>query len=244
MKSPESFDDFRILASDKKLKFNQKVDFPKRKTEKQIDNIIEDWKTKLPDLKKPNKIILDLGCGCQLVNRLWLELSERSRLILVDSQEMLDNVEDLDRIEKLSGKFPDIDKLFKKYSKKIDMIVAYSVAQYVYSEGGVAILNDFIDCALALLKPGGRLLLGDIPNKNKAERFFYTTEGRNFHKKVNKTNKNPEVVITDKDITDKVILDIVETYRYNMNNVYVVPQSDNLLFANTREDILFIKRKE
>lgn len=240
MKNPKSFDDFKNLAKQKSLSLAKKVDFPDRKTSIQVEDIICDWHNKLSDLSYPKKIVLDIGCGCLLVNRLFMSLEEASKLLLVDSQEMLDNVKLSEGVEKFPGKFPDVPNLFGKYKEQIDIIIANSVIQYIYAEG-YPVLFKFIDRALELLKPGGRLLLSDIPNYSKAKRFFDSRAGKEFHKKKNKTNKNPMVKLTAKDIDDTIILDILDKYRYLGFDVYVLPQSKELLFSNRREDILIVK---
>ena len=74
----------------------------------------------------------------------------------------------------------------------------------------------FIDAAVLLLKPGGRLLIGDVPNISKRKRFFSSEAGKQFHRDFMKTNKVPEVEhlqLEPGQIDDGVITGILQRYR-------------------------------
>ena len=241
---PKTFNDFASLAK-KKISSANKVDFPDRNIDIYMrEKVAVDLASCLPGIDKTGKIVLDVGCGCDLISELVNEfMYEDDLLLLVDSREMLKNVNlDYEKclIKKLPGKFPNVPKLFKEYTGKVDYIICNSVIQYVLQEKDGYF--EFIDRALSLLKSGGYLLISDIPNKSKARRFFSTKEGVKYHQKKNKTKTKPIVKIdTNKDIDDYDIVAILSGYREQGYDTYLLPMSSDLEFSNRREHILIRK---
>ena len=239
MKTPKTFDDFKKLAKNKKLSPSQKVDFPHRKSLKEILDSIDEMCRIVPAIQGPCKVIVDIGSGCQLPVELFNEyINHFSKLCLVDSAEML-NVLPKISCEKFSGKFPNVPRLFKKYKGRADVVICNSVIQYFVKETGG--WQEFIDKALELLKPGGQLLLSDIPNLSKAQRFFSTKEGIKYHQKKNKTKSKPVVKIEMDDIDDYDLVSIINLYRDKGYDAYLLPMNSNLEFSNRREHILIRK---
>jgi hypothetical protein len=102
-----------------------------------------------------------------------------------------------------------------------------------------------------MLRPGGRLLIGDIPNLDKKGRFLVTESGRRFdagYKKVSEDSL-PRYA-NHRDFTkqalangappldDEFVIDVVAAYRRRGFQAYVLEQPDNLSLNFTREDIL------
>jgi SAM-dependent methyltransferase len=247
------YNDFKIMANDNSLSQAEKIGFPDEKREGFehyiLKSIIEETQW-----YGAGHEVLDVGCGCgklvyEIINynssfidkSLYIrkELNQRSSLWLVDSQEVLSQIEindyilkkDLPRkIHKVPGKFPDDfapppNSIFPQ----MDIIIVNSVLQHVFYEyeilGNSKIL-DFIEAALLLLKNSGKLLISDIPNVDKAKRFYKDKfEGYN-----------------EEEMDDINIMSILHTFRTKGYDTYLLPQTALLPFRNTREDILIIKQ--
>ena len=239
-----SFEDFRKRALDKKLSKWEKIGFPDEYRENVELAIFEDIKRKLNLSDHSNLRLLDIGCGCGDLVKHFIELakSHNHDLILVDSEEMLSNIDvefESPRIQLVPGYFPAISSI-DKMSASLDYIVIYSVIQYVFLEQS---LYKFLHKCIDLLKPGGKLLIGDIPNASSRNRFLKSEAGQRFLE-VGKTNKNHISIehIDDERIDDSVIMAILSRFRQFGCETYLLPQSEGLPFDNRREDILIVKR--
>lgn len=235
------FDGFRKLASDPSLSMYEKIGFPDTYRAGYEEAIFADIRAKLPQLSQKNKVILDIGPGCSELPLMLIEhcRQHEHRVILIDSQEMLDNLPDAEFITKFPGYYPnETARFIEEYQGKIDVIIVYSVMQYVFAEGNI---YDFLDKSLSLLNTGGRLLIGDIPNISKRKRFFSSESGIAYHKAFMKTDTAPVVEnqkIEFKTIDDAVIFGLMQRSRSAGFDSYLLPQSDNLPMANRREDLL------
>jgi 2-polyprenyl-3-methyl-5-hydroxy-6-metoxy-1,4-benzoquinol methylase len=236
-----SFDDFKRRANNSELSKWEKIGFPdsyRNGIEKQI---FEDIKLKLN--LEDSKMILDIGCGCsELVEHMiqYSDTQEKS-LFLVDSSEMLLNIDNStlgNNIHLVPGCFPDDNVKTKLSTESFDAILVYSVLQYIFIEQSIF---SFIHECLKLLKPGGRLLLGDIPNFQSRERFLDSAKGREFLSNTVQNTINLEHANEER-IDDSIIMSIMLRFRKFGCETYLVPQPMNLPFANRREDILIIKR--
>jgi hypothetical protein len=130
---------------------------------------------------------------------------------------------------------------FEKFTGRIDVIIAYSVIQYVFTEGN---LWNFLDRCLALLSEGGEILFGDVPNISMRKRFFSSQAGAVSHRNFTGKNERPEVVFNNLEIgqmDDSVVLAILARARSQGFHAWVVPQALSLPMANRREDILIRK---
>lgn len=177
-----TFDQFKIMAKEKGLSVHEKIGFPDNyRDEAHTDAIFEDIRHKIlafPDGGGRN--IADIGCGCDLLASKMIQYcqSNQYQLFLFDSEEMSEQLAGGVMIHKIAGRFPDdIDEVEKNHVK-FDSILVYSVMQHILLEANPF---TFIDRATELLKPGGKLLLGDIPNRSKRKRFFASPEGIRTH---------------------------------------------------------------
>ena len=115
----------------------------------------------------------------------------------------------------------------------------------------------FIDKASSLLAPSGRMLISDIANVNKRQRFLSTKQGQQFDHQWRKTVKeNFDFKEEEKarDVLkqagqqfqpdDDFIFEILKFYRALKWDSVVLPQNPKLPFGNTREDILLIRPAE
>jgi hypothetical protein len=109
----------------------------------------------------------------------------------------------------------------------------------------------FIAKAAGLLAPGGRLLVGDIPNVDKKRRFAESPEGRRFQVEWDALMADPENVreaewarehLADTPATaqfdDELVLAIMKRFRGDGLDVHCLPQPADLAFGHTREDLL------
>ena len=159
-------------------------------------------------------------------------------LILIDSEEMLSQLPDEPFVKKIAGYYPNCSSLAEEFGGKVDVFLTYSVLQYIFAESNVW---DFLDQSLALLSHGGEMLIGDVPNVSKRERFFNSPAGVKFHQEFMQTQDPPEVSfnqIKHRQIDDSVIHSLLMRARQQGFDSYLLPQGADLPMANRREDIL------
>src|SRR5579864_7763557 len=185
------FEGFRRLAQDDSLSIYEKIGFPNSYRKGKEEGILKDIVGKLNGLELNSQLIVDIGPGCSDLPRMLIELcsAHGHRLLLVDSEEMLSLIPACPFIERFPGRFPqDCKPLFKEYSGRVNVILAYSMIHYVFAEANVF---EFLDACLDLLAPGGTLLIGDIPNVSKRKRFFSSATGIRFHREFMRTQDEP-----------------------------------------------------
>ena len=234
------FDDFRSMARSESLNQYEKIGDPESYRKGKEGLIFESIVSNLTLLKEKGKVVLDIGPGCSDLPKMLIDLCREQghRLLLVDSDEMLGLLPDHDFIKKYPAYYPQCDSLFRDYTSKVDIILAYSVLHYVFVEGNVW---DFLDRSLELLAEGAEMLIGDIPNSSKRRRFFSSTSGVKFHQQFTHSQTLPEVTFSRPEpqkISDSVILGMISRAREQGFDAYVLPQSPNLPMANRREDLL------
>ncbi len=238
-----TYDDFRKLAKDPKLTNYEKIGFPGGYRRDSDSLILGDLKSKLKGLREKNKVILDVGCGCGKLAFMIINLcgSNKSKLLLVDSKEMLSLLPNRPFVQKFPCRFPDCAPLLEKYKGKIDTILIYSVLHYVFAEGNVF---DFLDVACELLKAPGEMLIGDIPNLSKKRRFLSSVRGIKYHRKFMRTKEMPKASFSGferQKIDDSIVMAILQRYRSSGFDTFLLPEDENLPLSNRREDILIRK---
>lgn len=239
-----TFDDFRRLANDPSLSRHEKVGFPDSYREGKENYIFLDMCEKLPNLSLQNKYVLEIGPGCSELPIMLSTLCKRTggHLVFIDSEEMLSHLPIALHISKYAGVFPSaLGDDFEKWKGKVDVIVAYSVLQYVFTEGN---LWEFVDRCLVLLSEGGQILFGDVPNITMRKRFFSSEAGAASHRQYTGRDEKPEVFFNKLEpgqMDDSVVLAILARARAQGFHAWVVPQSPLLPMANRREDILIRK---
>jgi SAM-dependent methyltransferase len=232
------FEDFARLAGDPSLKPYEKIGFPSMFREGLDQQIFEDISGKT--LWRTARRIVDLGCGCGDLANIIINSIDRTRqqLVMVDSAGVLDQLPSAGII-KVEGRFP------QNFSKVLeggtaDIVLCYSVFHYVFAEGSHF---EFVDRAADLLAPGGRLLLGDLPNISRRNRFLSTPAGEAFHRKLMNDNSKPNIPkgVEPGRIDDDVIAALLERYRKLGYETYLLPQPASLPLSNSREDILITR---
>jgi hypothetical protein len=236
-----TFDKFRELAQDNTLSRYEKIGFPDSYREGKESAIFADIKSKLNTLTNEHKTVVDIGPGCSELAIKIIDLCQEQghQLILIDSQEMLDHLPNEDFITKIPGAYPrDCGWLFEQYASKVDVVITYSVIQYVFAEAN---LFDFLDKSLGLLSQQGQMLIGDIPNNSKRKRFFRSAAGILHHQQFTGTKEIPNVefnILEPGSIDDSVVMAMLLHCRSAGFDAYVLPQALDLPMANRREDIL------
>lgn len=238
-----SFNDFRRMAQDHSLSRYEKIGFPDSYRKGREKRIFRDIVAKLPSLLAKKKVVLDIGPGCSELSTMLINLCRKNHhtLILVDSEEMLSHLPDEPFVRKIAGFYPYCEGLLESYRRKVDVILTYSVLQYVFVESNIW---DFLDASMELLSDGGQMLIGDIPNVSKRKRFFSSTAGIRFHQEFTGTKEIPEAefnTVERHHIDDAVVLALLARARNAGFDAYLLPQKDDLPMANRREDLLIRK---
>lgn len=235
------FEDFRRQARDPALSRHEKVGFPDSYREGYEDRIFADIRCKLTNLERKGQQVLEVGPGCSKLPLSLMELCREQghRLVLIDSMEMLDLLPDGPSITKLAGRFPgDCREALEPYLGRVDVLLVYSVFHYVFVEGSVF---DFLDSSLALLREGGQMLIGDVPNVSKRKRFFTSSAGVRFHQQFTGTDETLRVEfnsLESQQIDDAVLSSLIARSRLAGFDAYWLPQPAGLPMANRREDLL------
>ncbi len=241
-----SFGDFIKLAKDDNISVYEKIGFPDSYRKGKEFGIFLDIIQKLSfESDVPDKIWLDIGPGCTELPLITLDFCKQHniKLLWADSREMLALLPDDEVVSKFNGYFPnDMPDLIDSFQNKLDYVVCYSILHCgpFYN----TCIYKFIDSALSLLKPGGKMLIGDIPNISKRKRFFSTETGIKFHKNFMNTDSFPEVNhlnLESGEIDDGIIMSILQRYRGFGFETYLLPQNNKLPMYNRREDILICK---
>lgn len=122
-------------------------------------------------------------------------------------------------------------------------ILIYSVVHYLSDERE---LLRFVDKAVGLLKPGGLLLLGDVPNADKKKRFLRTRKGREVMKAWEKVaasfrgipgpamRPDPDLIAID----DRILLSLMTRLRRQGHEAFLLEQPEGLAMCYSREDVL------
>lgn len=238
-----TYEGFRELAKDRSLSRYEKIGFPDSYREGKEELIYNDLRAKLPGLARVGARVVDIGPGCSDLPAMLLrnagELGQK--LAFVDSAEMLALVPEAPCLEKVAARFPECADFLSSHAGRADVIIVYSVFHYVFTEGNTW---SFLDAALSLLAPGGKLLIGDIPNISKRRRFFSSEAGVRFHHVYTGKKEAPVVEfnrISAGEIDDSVVLALLQRARAQGFDAYVLAQPPDLPMANRREDVLIVR---
>ena len=185
--------------------------------------------------------LLEIGCG---TGNLLIPLS-----FLVKSAIGIDHPDVVERFRArtqaqniffVEGNFLDLET-----QQRFDRILIYSVLHCLSDYKEVEI---FVEKAMSLLEPGGRMLIGDIPNSDAKARFLATNAGRAFeeswrNEKDDKEHSDPEIDALEDDpqvfvFDDETVLRLLGFIRRCGYESFLLPQHATLPFGNTRQDII------
>jgi hypothetical protein len=239
------YEGFRKLAVDGALSAHEKIGFPPAYREGFEDAIWSDILIKLPMLSVEEGLkVADIGPGCAGLPRRMIELcrDRRHSLVLADSPEMLDQLPAGPGVAKCAGLFPrNAAQVAEALGGPADAILCYSVLHYIYLDSNVF---DFVDAVVAMLAPGGRALVGDIPNHSKRRRFFATDRGQAFHKAFTGSDRPYEITYDTPapgKIDDAVLIAMMQRAQAAGCDAYLLPQGAGLPMANRRDDLLLMR---
>ena len=128
--------------------------------------------------------------------------------------------------------------------EEFDKVLMYSVVNTL-SDYGEAV--EFIDKAVGLVAAGGRLLLGDIANIDRKNRFVRSEAGKAFEaeweKKMADTPQPPQECELPRDDKvfqpdDRFVVSLMRRYRARGFDTCVRAQPADLPFGRTREDLI------
>lgn len=238
-----TYDDFRALAAAPNLDEHERIGFPAAIRDGAEQAILDDAASKLPALDRPGATVIDIGCGGgALARALCHRACEREQtLVLIDSPEMLAHLPDHERLVKAAGRFPLPDDRLAAWRGTADAVLVYSVLQYAYADASPFA---FVDAALELLAPGGRLLVGDLPNASMRTRFLSSEAGAAFHRRYTGEDGAPDPghgTLRRGEPSDGLVLGLLAHARDAGFHAWVLPQPPELPMANRREDLLFAR---
>jgi SAM-dependent methyltransferase len=237
------FDDCARMAGDPTLTEYEKIGFPDVMRRGKTETIFADIESKLGVTAFQKLRVIDIGPGCTDLPVKLVHLCGgcNHELWQVDSPEMLAQLPDEPWVLKVPGRFPD-DLGARGLAGKFDRVLAYSLLHMLWGDSNPV---DFVDAAVELLAPGGRLLVGDVPNVSKAARFYATAAGLDAHRKfVEDADAPPPVVPLERArgrIDDGYLLGLVTRYRGWGYEAYLLPQDEALPYASRREDLLIVR---
>jgi len=234
-----TFDTYRLAAEDPTLSEHEKIGMPDAFRQGFGEAIWADIQAKLPGLSVRGARVLDIGPGCGELPRRLIAGAEalEQELVLIDHKAMLDHLPPSPAVRRIEGRFPDD---FGE-AGQFDAILLYSVLQTVIIEANPFA---FVDAAAALLRPGGALLIGDMPNFSKLRRFLASERGQEHHKAYMRTDEAPEIPAfapaVDR-IDDGLVFGLLSRARMAGYDAYLLPQPLELPLANRREDMLIVR---
>lgn len=185
--------------------------------------------------------LLDIGCN---VGDITIPISFICKKVTgIDGEKVIERTrsrtKEIKNIDYLVGEF-----LSLCIPEQYECVLAYSVLHYVPTfEKQVEFVMKMASC----LKPGGRALIGDIPNVSLKARFSASNEGKivDEHYKENMNNLTAEdqyllnsEQMSGKTLNDEDIMRIMLELRTAGYEAYLLPQRHDLPFGCTREDIL------
>jgi SAM-dependent methyltransferase len=201
---------------------------------------------------RPDDKLLEIGCG---PGRLIIPMSFFVRRAV--------GIDHPDVVARLKARFtaPELAVIganFLDYrpepGEAYDKILIYSV---LTSLADATEAFAFVDKAVDLLKPAGRLLVGDIANIDRKRRFLATRFGQEFDRRWKEQQRaagaapaeaerdrlwQPDASAFDPD--DAFVCELVRRARGRGFDAYCLPQTPDLPYGHTREDVLICRLPE
>ena len=192
-------------------------------------------------LLKPTDSLLDIGCNC---GQLTIPMSFLCKKVVgVDGgviSRLRERITGIDNIFTIEGDFREV-----QIDEKFDCILIYSVLVYMDSYEDKL---KFILKAADLLKPGGRLLVGDVINVSTKKRFENSEDfnivGKEYKKYKNEMNEEDEKKsnahgpLLENILDDEMLMRLLLDIRRAGYESFILPQDKDMPFGYTRQDIL------
>ena len=154
----------------------------------------------------------------------------------IDCETQIDMARDNSSARLIAGDFRQI-----ALNETFDRILIYSVVHTLRDHDAI---KSFIDKAAELLAPGGRLLVGDIPNSDTKATYLATPTGKRMREDwammVLDTPKPAAFGDGIGALSSLDIFGLMYHFRQRGFSTYLLPQPPDLPFGNTREDILIV----
>lgn len=190
---------------------------------------------------KPTDSLLDIGCNCGQITIPMSFLCKR--VVGIDGgviARLRERITGIDNIFTIEGDFREVP-----IDEKFDCILIYSVL--VYMDSYEEKLN-FILKAADLLKPGGRLLVGDVINVSTKKRFenseyfcIVDEEYKKYKNKMSEDDKNKSQnhgPLLENILDDEMLMRLLLDIRRAGYESFILPQDKDMPFGYTRQDIL------
>lgn len=145
-------------------------------------------------------------------------------------------------IKCIIGDFLDMDLPVSQFDK----ILINSVLHCLSNKSEVLA---FIERGLSILRPGGRMLIGDIPNISKKARFLASKRGEQVLSEWSELVQNSPITHPLESMThddqivvfdDDFVLEILAFIRKQGFEAFLLPQPLSLPFGGSREDVLVL----
>jgi 2-polyprenyl-3-methyl-5-hydroxy-6-metoxy-1,4-benzoquinol methylase len=196
--------------------------------------------------------LLEIGCG---VGTLLTPLARCvSKAIGIDHPSCIAKYRELGvapNVSLFSGEWP-----CATVPVPVDWLLCYSVLHCLRDAQAAM---HFIRACLEALRPGGTLLIGDLPNVDKRQRFLASAFGKRFHadwmaqtadqsRVLHRDAMAREEIFAQLDrsappfISDAFVLRVLTEARNEGHESYLLSQPTQLPFSFTREDVIIRKR--
>lgn len=190
---------------------------------------------------QPTDRLLEVGCG---PGNLLIPLS-----FFVSEASGIDNAAAIERMRCRAPTAPNLIGISGNFLETqmnkgdFDKVLVYSVLHYLSSKMEVFA---FVDRCIHCCAPGGRILLGDLPNRDRKHRFGQSTAGdtvrTEWNQQVAQAGQHAFDNLPDDEqlvtIDDQLLLALLAHVRQQGHEAYLLPQPQNLPFGGSREDIL------
>lgn len=168
---------------------------------------------------------------------------------------MVDGPQVIDAIGILPGhviayrhRFPNDTDFVERYANSVDAVMMYSVIQCLSKE---QLQIDVSLAAVGLLRPSGRLLIGDIPNASKKGRFLASEFGKRFDREWRSSlpsqtpywseSRANEALAFPNPQDDVSVVSLTLELRSAGFESYLLPQPEGLALNWSREDLLVVR---